>query len=159
MTFRLTRDYELVRSVLTHPSQYRMASEDATPVATCWRPNEHELIWYVAAEDATACPAFRELFAIFTLIPQNAVCFEIHAAFLPRAWGIHTRPALRGVIAWMWTNSPAKRIVASIPVYNRLAIKLARDAGMEQYGLNPASFQRGGALHDQHLTGISCPHS
>jgi RimJ/RimL family protein N-acetyltransferase len=153
VTFARTRDFELVRAVLTHPSQYRMASEDGTPTPQDWRPNEHELIWYV---EARLC---KDVIGIFTFIPQNAVCYEIHAAVLPSAWGEQSSAALRGVIAWMFANSEARRIVASIPEYNRLAIRLSRAAGMKHYGTNPSSFQRGGALHDQHLTGISCPHS
>jgi RimJ/RimL family protein N-acetyltransferase len=159
VTYARTHDFELVRRVLTHPSQYRMASEDGTPAPEDWRPNEHELIFYVTAHDSVRSGLKPELLGVFTFVPQNAVCYEIHAALLPFAWGYATRPALRGAIAWMWANSPARRIVASIPEYNRLAIALSRAAGMKHYGTNPSSFQRGGALHDQHLTGISCPHS
>jgi RimJ/RimL family protein N-acetyltransferase len=150
LTFARTRDYELVRRVLTHESQLRMSSEDATDVAT-WSPQRDDRVWYIAVR------AYGKLYGIFTLIPQNAVCYEIHAALLPGGWGVNTRPALIGVIAWMFRHSPARRIVASIPIYNRLAIKLARDAGMQQFGTNPASFQRGGVLHDQELFGISKP--
>lgn len=160
MTFARTRDFALVRSVLTHRSQIRMASDDATPAD--WRPNEDERVIYITAIAPTSCAAFAELAGIFTLIPQNAVCYEIHAALLPACWGPRTREALRGAIEWAWRETPARRITASIPAYNRLAIRLARDAGMQEYGTNAASFLRGGVLHDQVLFGISkqniCPH-
>jgi RimJ/RimL family protein N-acetyltransferase len=130
-----------------------MASEDATPED--WAPNEDERIVYLEVRDAG------ELLGIVTLIPQNAVCYEIHAALLPIAWGPRSAEALRGAIAWMFERSPARRIVASIPAYNRLAIALGKRAGMQQYGVNVASFERGGRLHDQILLGLSkpCPHS
>jgi RimJ/RimL family protein N-acetyltransferase len=150
MEFARTRDLTLVRSVLTHASQVRMSAEDATDVAT-WNPHDDERIWYIAARELD------EVLGIFTLIPQNACCYEIHAALLPRCWGARTREALRGALAWMFANSPARRIVASIPAYNRLAIALARDAGLTRYGMNEKSFMRGGTLHDQVLVGISKP--
>jgi len=148
MTFARTRDLALVRAVLTHESQVRMSSEDATDVAT-WSPVEDERIWYIEARDAV------ELVGIFTLIPQNSVCFEIHAAILPHAWGERSHEAARGVFVWMFANSPARRIVASIPGYNQLALKLAKDAGMRAFGRNPRSFLKHGKLHDQILLGIS----
>lgn len=154
MTFARTRDLALVREVLTHPTQTRMSAEDATDVAT-WTPHDDERVWYITAIAPTQCPAFTELLGIFTLIPQNAVCYEIHAALLPAAWGERTRLALRGALEYSWLHSPARRIVASIPAYNRLAIALGRDAGMTQFGVNEKSFQRHGILHDQVLLGIS----
>lgn len=151
LTFGRTRNFVLIRDTLTHASQYRMASEDATPHPFAFRPNEDDRIIYLATFDAG------ELLGIFTLIPQNAVCYEIHCALLPPCWGPRTREALRGAIAWAFANTPARRIVASIPAYNRLAIRLARDAGMTQFGTNEKSFERGGALRDQILLGISPP--
>lgn len=153
LTFGRTRDYALIRQVLTHPSQTRMAAEDATDIAA-WEPHRDERVYYLAVQAPTACVAFSELVGIVTAIPQNAVCYEIHVAFLPHAWGM-TRPALRGAIAWLFAHTDARRIVAAVPAYNRLAIALGKDAGMTEYGRNPASFMRGGALHDQLLLGIS----
>lgn len=150
LTFARTRDFALVREVLTHESQARMSSDDATDLAA-FRPNEDDRIIYLAIFDAG------EALGIFTLIPQNAVCYEIHCALLPPCWGPRTRLALRGALAWAFRETPARRIVASIPAYNRLAIRLARDAGMTQFGTNEKSFERGGALRDQILLGISPP--
>ena len=152
MLIARTRDYRLIREVLLDPSQRRMASDDATDVAN-WVPNEDERIIYLEARDDFR----RQALGIFTLLPGNAVCYEIHAALLPAAWGYRTRHALRGAIEYAWKQTPARRIVASIPVYNRLAIALGKDAGMTEYGRNPASFLRGGLLHDQVLLGISRP--
>lgn len=128
-----------------------MSGDDSTPAPEAFQPNEHPLIWYVAAAES------EEVQGIFTFIPQNAVCFEVHAAILPAAWGPRSREALRGAIAWMFENSPARRIVASIPAYNRLAIKLGRDAGMKAFGRNRDSFLKNAVLHDQLLLGISKP--
>jgi hypothetical protein len=156
MTFTRTRDLALVRRTLTDASQVRMSAEDATDVAT-WQPHADERVIYIAVTGPTKCVAFTELLGIFTLIPENSVCFQIHAALLPHCWGSRTRLALRGALAFAWRETPARRIVASIPAFNRLAVRLARDAGMTCYGINSASFLRGGRLHNQVLVGISAP--
>lgn len=150
MTYARTTNLELVRGVATHASQIRMSSEDATRVAT-WSPTDDDRVYFLTVRDGGE---ESELYGVVTLLPQNSICFELHVAFLPVAWG-KTRPALAGAIAWAWRETPARRIVASIPRYNRLAIKLARDVGMTQFGTNAKSFLKNGILHDQILLGIS----
>jgi hypothetical protein len=60
-------------------------------------------------------------------------------------------------LEWIWRNTPCRRIVTNVPEDNRLAYRFALSAGMIGYGLNRASFQRGGRLLDQHCLGISRP--
>jgi RimJ/RimL family protein N-acetyltransferase len=158
ITFERTRDYPLVREILTHPQLYRFLGDDATPAAAEFEVNEHPAIWYVLARDESY------LLGVFTLIPQNAVCFEIHAAMLPESWGQTALEALQRVFLFMTAESGCRRIVASIPACNRLAIRYGERAGMTQFGVNPDSFLRGGTLYSQVLLGIStkeieCPPS
>jgi hypothetical protein len=61
------------------------------------------------------------------------------------------------VLEWIWTNTPCRRIVTGVPQGNRLAFRFAVAAGMEQYGVNEASFLRGGRMLDQICLGISRP--
>lgn len=167
MTFAFTRDLALVREVLTHPTQARMSSDDGTDLIT-WDPSADERVYYVLVSDpergkesltkrGVLRPAgFSEAaLGIFSLYPQNAVCYEIHAALLPRAWGARSRAALRGALEFAWRETPARRIVCAIPAYNALAIKLAKDCGFRAFGRNRASWLRWGKLHDQILLGIS----
>ncbi len=148
MTFTKVRNYGLIKAVLTHRTQVRASSDDGTDLGT-WKPNEDPAIVYLEVREAG------ELLGIVTFIPMNAICFEVHAALLPRCWGERTREALRGAFDFLWRTTAARRIVASIPTYNSLAIALARRAGMTQYGLNPDSFLKDGKLHDQLLVGIT----
>ncbi len=149
LTFARTHDYELIRRALLHESQFRMASEDATPAPGAFRVNRDERIVYLRADSEG------KFLGVFTLLPANAVCYEIHAALLPVAWGYATRPALRGALEWAFRETPARRIVCAIPAYNKLAIKLARDCGLRAYGRNFRAFERWGALHDIVLLGVS----
>lgn len=153
MQFTRTRDFDLVRAVLTHPSQTRMSADDATEVAS-WRPNEDDRIYYIEVRDGSLGQS-PGLLGIVSLIPENAVCYQVHVSLLPYGWGLRTRLALGGAIAWAFRETPARRLVASIPVDNRLAIALGEDCGMREYGRNPGSFLRDGELHDQVLIGIS----
>lgn len=150
MVYQRITDYGTIRALITHPTQYKHAGDDYSPPVEDFQVNEDPRIWYVAASIADDWKPL----ALFTFLPQNTICYEIHACVLPEAWG-WSEWILRGALAWMFENSPALRIVASIPDSNRLAGKLAHDAGMKVYGENRASYMKGGKLRDQILYGIS----
>lgn len=147
--FERTRDLELVRRAIAFDGRVWSAStDDSAPAAREWRPSADERILHIVASDAGSDAA------LFTLLPQNSVCYEIHVT---RAFGRGAARAHREVFAWAFENTPATRIVASIPADNPIAIRAARRAGMREYGRNPASFLRGGKLHDQILFGVTKP--
>jgi RimJ/RimL family protein N-acetyltransferase len=149
MIFERTTDASLVRSVLTDPAIWRGISDDSSPAREEYEPAMSETIWYVAVRDRA------ELLGLFVFVPQNAVCWEVHTCLLPHSWGDRAAQASREMSAWIWANTPCRRIVTTVPSFNRLALRFAKEAGLTQYGVNPASFIRDGRLHDQHLLGIS----
>jgi RimJ/RimL family protein N-acetyltransferase len=61
------------------------------------------------------------------------------------------------MISWMWENSTARRLIGEIERSNTLAIRFARRAGFEIYGINRKSKLKGGLLVDQVAMGISKP--
>jgi len=146
-----TRDYELARQVLTHPKIYPAISDDSSPAREDYQPIASEAVIYLAVYDAA------ELLGLFLFVPQSGVCVEVHTCLLPRAWGGRAAEAARAARAWIWANTPAARIVTSVPEGNRLALRFARQAGMTEYGRNPASIQRNGRLEDLILLGMSKP--
>jgi hypothetical protein len=149
-----TRDLALVREVFTRPAQWDAATDDAAPERATFTPNADERIIYLAVSAPTKCVAFRELLGIITLIPRNAVLFELHAALdLSRAKT--ATAAARAAIAWLFEHTPARRIIGEIPATNRLAIAIAERAGMQHCGRNPRSFLKRGALVDLVQLGIS----
>jgi len=134
---------------MRHPKLYDPGADDFAPARDRWTPREDESIWYVlACNDG-------ELLGLFALAPQNAICWEIHTRLLPASWGAIAAAAARAVIPWIWENTPCRRLVTVCPEYNRLAIRFARRAGLEQYGINPDSWQKDGRLFAQVLLGIS----
>ena len=148
MTFARTFDYDLVLRLITFPAGYRAAGDDFAPDSFDFQVNRDDRIWYVVAKSGAT------LLGAFIFLPQSAVCFEAHLCLLPAARG-SAASALAGVIAWMFANSAARRIVGAVPEYNRLANHCAEHAGMTQYGTNFKSFLKDGKLHDLTLWGIS----
>lgn len=144
-------DYALIRGILTHPSVYEQISDDCSPPAAEYRPIESEAIWYAVVWDGN------ELLGLWMLVPQNGICWEIHTALLPHARGARAYRAAALMQAWVWLNTPCRRLITNIPADNRPAHFFAVAAGMQEYGRNEASFLKGGRLVDQTCLGISRP--
>ena len=151
ITFERSFDYELIRSVLTHPKIYRYLADDQSPPAYEFCPQQHPAIWYVTVRDD------RELLGLWMFVPQNGVCWEVHTALLPNAWGERGQLAARLLPDWMWRNTQCRRIVSNVPTTNRLALHFALKSGMRIYGVNEASFLKNEMLVDQVCLGISRP--
>lgn len=149
VTFERTRDYALVGEIMRHPRLYDAGADDFAPAREAFQPREDEAIWYVLAKSAG------ELLGLFAIAPQNAVCWEIHTRLLPSTWGKVAGETAAAVIPWVWANTPARRLVTICPGYNRLAVRFAKRAGLEVYGVNFASWLKNGRLWDQVLLGIS----
>ena len=153
ITFERTHDLELVRSILTHPRIFDKISDDYSPPASEYRPVESEAVWYVIARDVQE--AGTDTLGLWMFVPQNGVCWEVHTALLPVAWGDIGLEAARELPAWIWAHTPCRRIVTNVPVSNRLALHFAMRAGMRVYGVNEKSWQKDGQLWDQVCLGIS----
>jgi RimJ/RimL family protein N-acetyltransferase len=149
VTYERTEDLELVRSIMTHPRVYPHITDDGSPAAAEFQPVNHPAIWYVLARDGD------ELLGLYMFIPQGAACWEVHTCLLPASWGARAAAAAAGAAAWLFERTTCRRIVTSVPSYNRLALRYAERAGMQQFGVNPRSFLKDGKLHDQVLLGLS----
>lgn len=149
--FERSTDYALICQVLTHEKIWPHISDDGSPAREDYRPVEHEAIWYVIVRDQD------EVLGLWTFVPQNAVCWEVHTALLPAAWGERGQNAARLLPEWIWENTPCRRIVTNVPETNRLALHFAAKAGMKVYGVNPQSWMKNGALCDQICLGLSAP--
>lgn len=143
-------DRDLIRATITHPKLYPHLSDDFSPCPQKFEPVIHDSVWHVAAYDA------EEYLGLWMLHPENAICWKIHTALLPNAWG-RSVAAGKALLLWVWQNTPWQRIVTDIPAYNRLAYRLASRCGFEEYGRNSRSFLKNGQLQDQILMGVSRP--
>lgn len=151
VTFERTFDLELIRTIITHHRIWPHVSDDGAGAPENYRPVDHPAIWYVTVLN------HGELMGAWIFTPENSICWGVHTCLLPKAWGSFAHRAAREMCVWIWENTPCRRIVTTVPTYNRLALAFAKGAGMEQYGLNPQSYQKDGKMYDQILLGISRP--
>ena len=143
--FELTDDSEFVTRCLTSPAVWRMGSDDSAiginPGLFFARKNNSD-IWLKAGE-----------YGVFIGRPINCISLDVHVALLPSARG-GAVDISKDAIKWIFKNTQYMHMTASIPEYNRLAIKLAGKSGMEFIGMNKGSFMKNGKLHNQYLFGI-----
>jgi RimJ/RimL family protein N-acetyltransferase len=151
ITFERSFDYTLIRGILTHDKIWPHISDDGSPPREEYRPIEHDAIWYVIVRDGD------KLLGLWVFTPQNAVCWEVHTALLPAAWGPRGQHAARLLPGWIWANTPCRRIVTNVPETNRLALHFAVKSGMKIYGVNRQSWMKNGVLCDQICLGLSQP--
>lgn len=143
-----TFDYELIKHIATHPKIYPHIADDGSPSAEEFEPIRDEHIWYVLVKAGTR-PV-----GVFTYVPQNFVCYEVHTCLLPEIWGTYSLQAAKMSIQWIFENTPCRRIVTNVPDYNRIALRFARQSGLREFGVNPKSYLHDGSLWDQHMLGI-----
>jgi RimJ/RimL family protein N-acetyltransferase len=130
-----------VRQVILHA--YDDVIDDFSPAPAAFQPPQGLL--YLAAGSPPI--------GVWAFVPQNAVWWEFHMSFIHR--GFVAMQATRNMFAWIWANTPCRRLTAAVPAYNRKACMFARLVGMKQFGVNERAFMRHGTLHDLILFGIS----
>ena len=152
MIFERTTEPELVRGILTHPRVYPSIGDDFSPAVEDFKVNQDPRIWYVSCNIARTIP-----FGLFMFFPESPVCWEVHVAMLPEAWGELASAAGKRILGWIWNqDATVQRIVARVPRSNSRAVAFGlRSMGLAEYGLNPNSFLKRGRLWDQVLMGIS----
>lgn len=144
---RLT-DPALIREAMTHPRVYPHLIDDHSPTATEYVPIIGDQVYYLGLFD-------QRYLGLLLFHPHNSVCFEAHTCLLPQAWGERSAQCTKAAVAWMFENTRCKRVITNVPVYNRLALRLAERTGLTRFGVNEKSFLKDGILHDQIMLGIN----
>jgi RimJ/RimL family protein N-acetyltransferase len=145
--FERSFDYDLIRSIITHPAIYPHMVSDGACAPEEYRPCEDSGISYMLVRDDD------ELIGMFMLVPQTSVCWEVHSCFLPNGRG-RAITAYKAGIQWIWENTPCRKLVGNTPSDNRLALRIAERAGLKVMGVNEKSLSRDGVLIDQVMFGI-----
>lgn len=143
-----TTDIELIRQAMTHPKIYPHVSDDGSPAPEDYEPPLSDVMYFLAAYYAG------QFLGVFLFHPHNHVCYEVHTCLLPDAWGM-AEVCGKAAVAWMFANTPCQRVITNVPANNRLALRLSKAVGLEQFGLNERSFLKEGVLRDQIMLGIS----
>lgn len=151
ITVERSFDYPAIQALARHPKIFRHITDDFFPTPESWQITENEQVVHLLASD----PAGEFGFGIF--MPENWACWRAHFGFLPVSYGSRAQASFQRMLAWMWANTTARRIVGEILAENRRAISFAQRAGCEIYGVNVKSKLVGGVLRDQACLGISKP--
>lgn len=148
ITVERTFDFDLVRSYITHPRVYEHVSDDSCPPASDFQPCQLDAVIYALIR-IDGDPS-----GVFMFVTENAVTLQVHTCLAPSAWG-RSAEAAKAAAKWVFSTTGFLRINTQIPVFNKLAERLAIKAGMKQYGLCPKSFLKNGQVWDIALYGMS----
>jgi RimJ/RimL family protein N-acetyltransferase len=150
--FRFKRifDYATIQTTLTHEKLYAAMADDFSPPREKFMARMDDNIWYITV---VAGP-LREYMGMFCFMPESHIRWRLHTCLLPCAWG-RSVEIMKAVFQWLWENTQCERLITDVPVYNRLALRLGKAAGMEFVGVDKQSIKKGGKLHDQILLGLS----
>ena len=85
----------MVREILTKPDVYEHMGDDYLPAPDAFVVNRHPDAWYVIAWHAGG------LVGLFSLFPQNHICWSVHACMLPDASAQDKAEAARGLPPWL----------------------------------------------------------
>lgn len=151
MTYARLYDMQVIADTITHPRIYPHVSDDLAPPRESFVPCDHPSVYYLGAWDQ------QEYLGLWMFAPQNSICWDVHTCLLPTAWGKRAAEATKGAASWIFANTECQRIITTVPATNALALRLAKLAGLTQFGVNERSFLKNGQLLDQILLGISKP--
>lgn len=141
MIVSLTKDIQVIAEIVNHPKLYGWLSDDCSPLI--YEPDPKSLYLTDDNEDG-----------IVRLDHVNGVCCQVHIAVTPCMWGKGVEFGKK-CIEWAIVNTRYIKVIAMIPIYNKLTIRLVKKCGFKQEGLIKKSFLKNWKLHDQVLFGIT----
>ena len=141
-------DYPLINSIIKDPNIYPNIIDDYSPPSYEFNTPESNSIYYILLTEGES------LLGLIIFNPQSTILYEFHLCLLPIAKG-KGKICIKEAIVWIWLNTFAIRITISIPITNKVALKVIKQVGLKEYGINEKSFMKGGILRDQVLFGVS----
>jgi len=134
---------------MRHPKIYPYISDDSCPKREDFRVGREDpwQSYFITAKDDS-------LIGMWLLHRHNAITYEIHTCVLPSRFRAADEAA-KAVVAWIFENTPCRKIITHVPSFNRAALKFALRAGLQLEGCVTESFLKDGKIYDQHLLGIT----
>lgn len=146
MKIERTHDMALVRQIVTDPAIWPHVHEDGTTDE--WEPQDTEDFHWMLVADS-------EPLGVFLVHGRGVACFEMHTCLLPTAWGRKAKQAAQMLLAWAFTEASCMKMITAVPEYNRAALRFAKAGGMQQEGINRASYLHAGQMINQIMLGIT----
>ena len=146
MNISRTRDKKAISKILRHPKVFKWLGDDLSP--DNYSPHTEDPIIYLIDENKTA---------VIRIDPMNGITCNVHIAATPKMWG-KTQEFAETATGWLFKHTRFTKVIAMVPDFNRLAIRLAGKIGMQQEGIITKSFLKNWKAHDLVLFGL-CKHS
>lgn len=128
ISFAVSTDYPLIRRLLTDMRCYRRIINDSAPPVDAFQVGPFPDVVYVVASTGWGPLA---VFLMIGKIPHEA---EIHFSMTPAAWGQSERVA-KAFLEWVWRETSVNTLIAEVPSYNSLALRLAKLVGFQDAGM------------------------
>lgn len=141
-----TKDYELIKSIITHPEVYPYITDDYSAPSEEFEPIQDDNIIYLTTYHG-----------LFALIPQSNVMVDLHTTILPEGRS-RTISSAYEMFDWLSRNTDYRKIITHVPVDNKRAYYAAIKAGFTEEGVITKSVMRKGKLIDQYLLGRTICH-
>lgn len=142
ITLERTKDYELIRSIITHPRIYPWIKSDYHPPVEQFRPSESDDIHYMLAKSDGDI-----IGAVIVHPIHSPSTWEIHHCMLPSGWK-HTEAVAVALFEWLFSETPCQTGVGFTPVCNTLACRFALKVGMKKVGVISKGYRKNGVLYD-----------
>lgn len=91
--------------------------------------------------------------SLFLYVPVNCITWQIHANVLPESRGNGAR-LFSDTLAYMFEDTPCRKIIAMVPVCNPRANRMGRKCGFIQEGLIRGSWKLNDQVFDVILDGL-----
>ena len=157
MRYERTHDMELVRGIVTDPDIWPHIVDELGGKPQAWKAVDSPVITYLIVRNDEGAAG------LFIFHPETSTTWVVHTCLPREFWGRRkdgqrtSVEAAKGAAIWIFSNTCCHRITTSVPMSNRLALKLAVESGMVTYGRNPKAWLKDGKLEDMILLGISKP--
>jgi hypothetical protein len=141
MTIESTCDRDLIRQIILHPKvfHFRSLADGITPENFALPAG-----LYLLARDETGP------LGVFYLHAQNPRLWQVHVAFLPKAWGHKTVRAGQAGLAWLQAETGCRKLLALIPGFNDVALDYVERIGGIRCGTIPEATEQAGVLYDEY---------
>jgi RimJ/RimL family protein N-acetyltransferase len=127
VSFERSEDHALITQILTEPRCYRRMSNDTAPELKAFQAHAIKDVEYIIARVNGSAAA------VFLLAIAGHHAAEVHFCFRPQFWG-DSESIAREFVVWVWRDTGLTRLLGRVPAYNRLALRLAKACGFQEFG-------------------------
>lgn len=135
-----SNDLKAVARIMNHSKVYKIISDDLTP----------DLI---VPEDAIYIMNDKKT-GVIRVNSINGTSCSVHISTMPSLWGRADEFVL-SALGWGFSNTIFTKVIAMIPEYNRLAIRMCLKCGFDIEGLISKSVLKNWKYYDMTLLGLT----